>query len=130
MSDQPTAIRLLLVDDEEGYLEILSKRLTRRGLDVTTANSGSAAIQAMRGHEFDAAVVDLKMEGMDGLEVLKFMKKMDPDMPVIILTGHGSAIAASEGVAMGAFDYLTKPYEMESLLTKIREACPPKPPGG
>jgi len=110
------------VDDEEGYLAVLSKRLARRNLEVTTAPSGSAGIQALRRQDFDVAVVDLKMEDMDGLEVLKVFKKMDPDLAVIILTGHGSEQAAREGLALGASNYLTKPCELSDLLDKIRQA--------
>ncbi len=115
-------IKLLLIDDEEGYLEVLAKRLAKRGLEVMTAESGASAIQALRRYECDVAVVDLKMEDMDGLEVLKIFKKMDPTLAVIILTGHGSEQAAREGLSLGAFDYLTKPCDLEELLFKIQEA--------
>ena len=81
--------RLLLVDDEIGYLDVLAKRLTHRGFKVTTASSGAEAIRALRKWEFDLAVVDLKMEDMDGIEVLKVLKKMDPVLQVIILTSPG-----------------------------------------
>jgi DNA-binding response OmpR family regulator len=118
----PGAIRLLLVDDEVGFTTVMAKRLSRRGFDVTTAFSGSQGLQAMRGKYFDVAVLDLKMEDMDGIEVLKIFKKLDPDMPVIMLTGHGSEKSASEGLHYGASDYLTKPYEFEDLLEKIRQA--------
>ena len=115
-------IRLLLVDDEKDFVNILSKRIRRRNIDVTEAFSGAEAIQAMRGQEFDVAVVDLKMEGMDGIEVLKMLKIMDPNLTVIMLTGHGSAEAAEQGIKLGAFDYLTKPCELKELLEKIRAA--------
>jgi len=115
-------VRLLLVDDEEGFVDILSKRIRRRNIDVTAAYSGSEAIRAMRQREFDVAVLDLKMEDMDGLEVLKVFKIMDPRLAVIMLTGHGSAEAARQGMAMGAFDYLTKPCALEDLLKKIKAA--------
>lgn len=121
-------LRLLLVDDEVGFAEVLAKRLGRRGLAVTTAHSGAAAIRALRGCEFDVAVLDLKMEDMDGIEVLKIFKKIDPCMPVIMLTGHGSERSAREGRQSGAFDYLTKPYELEELLEKIRAAAAARPP--
>jgi DNA-binding NtrC family response regulator len=104
----------------------MAKRLSRRGIDVTSAFSGSEAIQAMRKAEFDLAVLDLKMEDMDGIEVLKIFKKLDPAMPVIMLTGHGSEKSASEGMQYGAFDYLFKPYEFEELLKKIHEAVSSK----
>jgi DNA-binding NtrC family response regulator len=68
------------------------------------------------------AVLDLKMEDLDGIEVLKIFKKMDPDMPVIMLTGHGSEQSAREGMALGAFDYLTKPCDLAELIEKIEQA--------
>nr|WP_321255529.1 response regulator [uncultured Pseudodesulfovibrio sp.] len=120
MSDAP--IRLFLVDDEVGFLEVLQKRLGKRGLDVTIAISGAEAIQILRGKDFDVAVLDLKLEDMDGIEVLQIFKKMVPDLPVIMLTGHGSEQAAREGVAYGAFDYMLKPCDLDDLLKKIRQA--------
>jgi DNA-binding NtrC family response regulator len=126
--DRPDdAVRLLLVDDEVGYLEVLAKRLTRRGFDVTTASSGSEAIRALRQWEFDLAVVDLKMEDMDGIEVLKVFKKMDPSLRVIMLTGHGSERAARDGISQGAFDYLIKPVGLEVLLETISAALKQEP---
>ena len=115
-------IRLLLVDDEEGYVKVLSNRMGRRNIDVTKALSGTEGIQALRKQDFDAAVVDLKMEDMDGIEVLKVFKKMVPAMPVIVLTGHGSEKAAKDGIESGAYDYLIKPCDLEELVEKIREA--------
>ena len=115
-------VRLLLIDDEKDFVNILSKRIKRRNIDVAKAFSGAQAIQALRGQEFDVAVLDLKMEDMDGIEVLKMLKIMDPKLAVIMLTGHGSAEAAEQGIKMGAFDYLTKPCGLEELLEKIMEA--------
>jgi len=116
-------IKLLLVDDEEAYVNILSKRLAKRDFKVSTALSGVQGIQALREQEFDVAVLDLKMEDMDGIEVLKIFKKMSPNLSVIMLTGHGSEEAAREGIQFGAFDYLTKPCELEELVEKIRKAA-------
>lgn len=115
-------IRLLLVDDEEGFVSVLTKRMTRRNINVTVALSGTEGIQALRKQDFDVAVLDLKMEDMDGIEVLKIFKKMYPEMAVIMLTGHGSEQAAKEGMEYGAFDYLTKPCELEELIEKITES--------
>ncbi|MBI9075470.1 MAG: response regulator [Desulfatibacillum sp.] len=117
-------LKILLVDDEQGYLHVLEKRMARRNIEVTAATSGSDAVGILRGTDFDVAVVDLKMEDMDGIEVLNIFKKMVPEMPVIILTGHGSEKAARQGMAQGAFDYLTKPCDLEDLLEKIYQACP------
>ncbi|MGB9439097.1 MAG: response regulator [Desulfobacterales bacterium] len=115
-------VRLLLIDDEKDFVNILSKRLKRRSIEVKKAFSGAEAIQALRGQEFDVAVLDLKMEDMDGIEVLKMLKIMDPRLAVIMLTGHGSAEAAEQGIKLGAFDYLTKPCELAELLGKIMAA--------
>jgi len=120
---QGERIRLLIVDDEEGYVKVLAKRMTRRNMEVMTALSGSDGIQRLRKQDFDVAILDLKMEDMDGIEVLRVFKKMVPDMPVIMLTGHGTEKAAREGLEVGAFDYLMKPCDLEELVEKIRAAC-------
>ena len=122
MIEKTDVKKLLLVDDEVGYLDVLAKRLTHRGFKVTTASSGAEAIRALRKWEFDLAVVDLKMEDMDGIEVLKVLKKMDPALQVIILTGHGSERAARDGIAHGAFDYLIKPIGLDPLIARISAA--------
>lgn len=128
MDDRPEAdatppIRLLLVDDEADFAAVLAKRLGRRGITATVAHDGTAAIQLLRHRDFDVAVLDLKMEGLDGIQVLKIFQTMAPEMPVIMLTGHGCAISAEEGRAHGAYDYLSKPYDLEALTGKIREAA-------
>jgi DNA-binding response OmpR family regulator len=122
-TEQSEKIKLLLVDDEAGYVAVLAKRMAKRNIDVTAALSGTEAIQILRREAFDAAVLDLKMEDMDGIEVLKVFKKMDPAMPVIMLTGHGSETAAREGIQFGAHDYLTKPCDLEELIEKIKLAA-------
>ena len=118
--DKP--IRVLLVDDEEGFVDVLANRLAWRKLDVTKAYSGSQAIQILRREDFDVAVLDVKMEDMDGIEVLRIFRRMVPEMAVIMLTGHGSETAAREGIEYGAFDYLMKPCELDDLMAKIKEA--------
>jgi DNA-binding NtrC family response regulator len=118
----PNAIKLLLVDDEIGFVDVLSKRLSKRNMDVTAAYSGTEAIQTLRKQDFDVAVLDLKLEDMDGIEILRIFKKLIPAMPVIMLTGHGSEEAAREGMACGAFDYLTKPSDLDDLVEKIHQA--------
>jgi DNA-binding NtrC family response regulator len=119
----PENTRLLIVDDEKNYVDVLANRLQRRKLKVTKAYSGSEGIQLLRRNDFDVAVLDLKMEDMDGIEVLRIFRKMAPDLAVIMLTGHGSATAALQGMQEGAFDYLTKPCELDELLEKIAKAC-------
>jgi DNA-binding NtrC family response regulator len=115
-------IKLLLVDDEKGFVDVISKRMSKRNIDVTKAYSGTEALKALRMTDFDIAVLDLKMEDMDGIEILKLFKKIVPDLPVIMLTGHGSEAAARDGIKFGAFDYLTKPCDFEELIVKIKEA--------
>ena len=115
-------IKILLIDDEVAYVNVLSNRLSKRNFYVAKAFSGTEAIQILRRQDFDIAVLDLKMEDMDGIQVLKILKKMDPRIAVIMLTGHGSAEAAREGIEHGAFDYLTKPCELDALITKIYDA--------
>lgn len=115
-------IRLLLVDDERAFVDIISKRMSKRSIDVTKAYSGTDALQALRKADFDVVVLDLKMEDMDGIEILKVFKKIVPDLAVIMLTGHGSEEAARDGIKFGAFDYLTKPCDLEELVAKIKDA--------
>lgn len=114
-------IRVLMVDDEVGFVDVLVKRMSKRKLNVTKAYNGAEALQAMRKNDFDVAILDLKMEDMDGIEVLKILKKMDPALKVIMLTGHGSERAARDGIKFGAADYLTKPCDLNELVAKIRQ---------
>ncbi len=115
-------IKLLIIDDEEGFVSVLSKRMGKRGIQVTETHSGTEAIQILRKQDFDVALLDLKMEDMGGIEVLKIFKKMVPDMPVIMLTGHGCKEAAIDGMTVGAADYLTKPCALDELIIKIQDA--------
>lgn len=121
VKNKSKAIKILLVDDEKGFVDVISKRMSKRNIEVTKAYSGEDALQALRKADFDAVVLDLKMEDMDGIEVLKIFKKIIPDLPIIMLTGHGSEEAARDGIQFGAFDYLTKPCDFEELILKIQE---------
>ena len=114
-------IKILIVDDERGFVDVVSKRMSKRNIDVVKAYSGKEALQALRRTDFDAVVLDLKMEEMDGIEILKIFKTIDPDLPVIMLTGHGSEEAARDGIGLGASDYLTKPCDFEELIAKIKD---------
>ena len=116
------ACRLLIIDDEVGFVDVLAKRIAKRSFEVHKAYSGTDALRIIRDHRFDVAVLDLKMEDMDGIEVLRIIKRMAPHLPVIMLTGHGCQEAAKEGMEAGAFDYLTKPCEFGELMKKIEEA--------
>jgi DNA-binding response OmpR family regulator len=115
-------IKLLLVDNEEGYAKILSRRLSKRNFDVCVTLGGGEGIRALRSQDFDAAIMDLVLEDMDGVEVLKVFKTMLPELPIIILTGQGSEQEVTEAIQFGACDYFTKPCEIEEVVQKIRDA--------
>lgn len=115
-------IKLLIVDDEVKYLDSISKRLELRDFDVTKASSGREAVEAARTGKFDLALLDLKMPGMDGREVLEILKQEHQFLEVIILTGHGSIDSAVECTKLGAFGYLSKPYELDKLLEVLKDA--------
>ena len=119
MSDK---IKLLIVDDEEKFLESIAKRLEMRDFDVRTATRGAQAVEIAREEKFDLALLDLKMPGMDGKQVLEILKKEHKHIEVIILTGHGSIDSAIESTRLGAFGYLPKPYELEKLLETLQKA--------
>jgi DNA-binding NtrC family response regulator len=114
--------KILLVDDEVVFTTNMGKLLTNRGYKVTTANNGHVAIQALEKENFDVVVLDLKMPGMDGLATLKEIKKLGLFAEILILTGHGSIDTALEAIKLGAYDYLTKPCEIEDLVGKIEGA--------
>ena len=113
---------ILVVDDEKGQREILEMILSGEGYDVTTAASGEAALRIARERRFDLALTDLKMTGMDGLELLQKLLAFDSSIIVILLTAHGSIDSAKEALRRGAFDYLQKPYDRDTLLGTIRRA--------
>lgn len=117
------ATTILLVDDEEGFIATMSKRLTKREMDVFKAYNGQEAIDILSKNSLiDVVVLDVKMPGMDGIETLKAIKRDYPLAEVIMLTGHATVESAIDGMKMGAFDYLMKPCDIDQLLTKINEA--------
>jgi DNA-binding NtrC family response regulator len=113
---------VLLVDDELEFLETLVKRLTKRGLNISTAKSGEDALKIIGGKGIDVVVLDVRMPGMDGIQTLREIKKIDPLMEVIMLTGHASVEVAIEGMELGAFDYLMKPADIDELFYKLQDA--------
>lgn len=114
--------RILLVDDEEQFLELLSQRLEIRGLKVSSVTSGEEALAQVEEQNFDVIVVDLSMPGIDGIETLKQLKEKDPDAEVIILTGHATVQSGIKAMKLGAEDFLTKPVELGVLLETINAA--------
>jgi DNA-binding NtrC family response regulator len=115
-------IKLLMVDDEVKFLESISKRLELKNFDVTTASNGQEAIASAEKGLFDVAVVDFKMPGMDGAQVLKTLKANHKYLEIIMLTGHATVDSAVECTKLGAFKYLEKPYDFEKLVELIKEA--------
>jgi DNA-binding NtrC family response regulator len=115
-------IRVLIVDDEVKFLEAIARRLKMRELEVVTASNGSEALEIARTQTFDVALLDLKMPGLNGKEVLEILKREHKFLEVVILTGHGSVDSAVECTRLGAFAYLPKPYELEKLLEVLRRA--------
>ncbi|MDQ1240535.1 MAG: two-component system, OmpR family, response regulator CpxR [Thermodesulfobacteriota bacterium] len=113
---------VLLVDDEKEFASTLAERLTLRGLNVYTANSGDDALHMMTNDPADVVVLDLMMPGMSGLKVLERLRTDYPNVRVILLTGMGSVADGVKGMQMGAFDYLMKPVEIDGLIHAIREA--------
>jgi DNA-binding NtrC family response regulator len=114
--------RVLLVDDEAVFTKNMSKLLSFRGYSVTAVNSGDAAIRELEQDHFDVIVLDLKMPGMDGITTLKEIMKLGLFTETLILTGHGSIDSALEAMKLGAYDYLTKPCEIDELVAKIEAA--------
>jgi two-component system OmpR family response regulator len=117
-------LKLLLVDDEVEFLEPMAARLARRGISCSVAESGAQALSFLSREHFDCAVVDVKMPGMDGLELLRRMRRDYPNTAVILLTGHASVELGVQGIELGAFEYLMKPVELDELLDIIRRAVP------
>ncbi len=115
-------VRVLLVDDDPDFAETLSMTLQRRGFEVMAFTSGADALATLGGEPFDVAVVDLVMPEMDGLEVLKRIKRAQPEIEVLMLTGHPSVRQAIEGLADGAFDFLVKPPSIDTLVAQLRRA--------
>ena len=114
--------RLLLVDDEEQFVEALSERLAIRDYDVTTSLTGENAIEKITNYNFDVVILDVRLPGIDGSQVLREIKSLKPLTEVIMLTGHGTVEMAIEGMKLGAFYFLMKPCETEDLTAKIDKA--------
>ena len=120
MSTQP--IKVVLIDDEEEFSSTLAERLTLRGYETQTAASGEAGLDLVSNQPFDIAILDLLMPGMSGLDTLRQIKSVTPELPVVLLTGHGSTREGMEGMRLGAFDYLMKPLDINELTKKIHSA--------
>jgi DNA-binding NtrC family response regulator len=113
---------VLFVDDEVDFLETLLKRMKKRQLNAFGVNSGEDALAYLKDHAVDVVVMDVRMPGMDGIETLRKIKKTNPLLEVIMLTGHACLEIAREGMEVGAFDYLMKPCDVDQLVSKAEAA--------
>jgi DNA-binding NtrC family response regulator len=116
------AISVLLVDDEENFVETLAKRLTLRRFNIFTATRADQAFAALNENLIDVVLLDVRMPDLDGIAATKTIKGSHPLVEVILLTGHASIEASLEGMEMGAFDYLLKPVNIDELVYKIEDA--------
>lgn len=122
-----TTSYVMLVDDEIPFVETMTKRLDKRGLKIISAFSGEEALKVLKKQDaLDVIILDVKMPGMDGIEVLQEIKKRYPLKEVIMLTGHATVETAIEGMKLGAFDYLMKPCDIDTLVAKVGEAAKKK----
>ncbi|HHW21055.1 sigma-54-dependent transcriptional regulator [Thermodesulfovibrio thiophilus] len=114
--------KILVVDDDSNLLELIKMRLESAGYEVTTLLNEHDAVEAVRKEAFDLSIIDLRLTKMDGISLMKELHSITPDMPVIILTAHGSIESAVEAMEKGAFNYLTKPFNPKELLFQIKRA--------
>ncbi len=117
------SLRILFADDEKSLQEFMRSELPRLGHDVTVCPDGKAAVKSLEKCSFDAAILDLRMPGLNGIEVLEHLKQVSPDTEVVIMTGHASMETAIEAVRLGAFDYITKPCKLTELETVLRKVA-------
>ncbi len=114
--------RVLIVDDEDDLLSTIVERLEFRGIETVGVQTGEQALAKIREQEFGVVVQDVKLKGEDGIEVMKLIKKLRPELPVILLTGHMSPESSRDGIQAGATDYLLKPINLEDLIVKMEDA--------
>ena len=119
---QKERFKVLLVDDEQDFVESLSERLELRNLEAEEAYSGEEALAALAKGAPDVMVLDLRMPGIDGMEVLRRTRELHPDLRVIILTGHGTEKDEKEARKLGAFEYMQKPVDIDALDSTLRRA--------
>ncbi|HWR73562.1 MAG TPA: sigma-54 dependent transcriptional regulator, partial [Nitrospirota bacterium] len=113
---------ILVVDDEKNYLLVLSAVLEEEGYEVLTAPGGFEALEIHKGSDLDLVLTDMKMPGMDGMEFLERIKAYDPDLPVIMMTAHGTVDKAVEAMQKGAYTYVLKPFDNERLILYVKKA--------
>ena len=123
----PTGARVLIVDDEKDFCDILFRVVKKAGFTALVAHDGEMALEMIRLGLPDVVLLDVRMPGMDGIEVLKRARKLNPRLPVLMITAYSGVHDAVEAIKQGAYDYLPKPLDNNALLAKIREAMSQKP---
>lgn len=113
---------VLIVDDEEEFREMTVKRLSKRDLACESAANGTLALEMLAAKNYDVILLDIKMPGRDGIEILREIKKITPLTEVVMLTGHASVESGINGIKYGSFDYLMKPIDLELLFEKLNAA--------
>ncbi|HBF35517.1 TPA: hypothetical protein DDW35_13220, partial [Candidatus Sumerlaeota bacterium] len=120
------AAHVLIADDDDGIRFVLEDLLTRLGHGFVSVADGFDALQTLQEQHFDLALLDIRMDGMDGLEVLRNIRKTNPELIVVIITAHGTPDQAMEAIREGAYDYFTKPFEVPELRITIQRALEKK----
>ena len=118
----PDPIRVMLVDDEAAMRQAIGQWLDLAGFEVDAHASASSAVGRLNADFEGVLVTDLKMEGMDGMALLRHAQEVDPDLPVVMITGHGDIQIAVEAMRLGAYDFVEKPFEPERLLDIVKRA--------
>src|SRR5215471_14056321 len=118
----PEKKQFLIVDDEPNLRKILSAQLSRDGYDVMTAEDGEQGLQALRDHHIDLVITDLKMPKVDGMTLLREALREEPQLPIVMITAHGTVDTAVEALKIGAFDYLTKPFDKDEVRQIVGKA--------
>ncbi len=114
--------RVLLVDDEKEFTDVLSERMSSRGVEVDVAATGMEAIERIQKKSYDAIILDLVMPGMDGIETCRRLLEQNPDLQVILLSGHATVEKGVEATRLGALDFLEKPADLQKLMERIESA--------
>ena len=113
---------ILIVDDEKNYTRILGAVLEEEGFEILTANSGPEALEVLEGSDVDLVLTDMKMPLMDGIQLLEKIKTRDSELPVIMMTAHGTVDKAVEAMQKGAYSYILKPFDNDRLIIYVRKA--------
>jgi DNA-binding NtrC family response regulator len=114
--------KILLIDDEQDFLTVMSERMEARKMKVSTASSAKEGLEKVAAGSFDAVILDLAMPGMDGIETLRILKEKNPDLAVILLTGHATIKQGIDAMKLGALDLMEKPADINALSEKIKSA--------